>query len=212
MTAPDTTYLLVRVREGDRRALEELLERILPRIEMWVRRKSGRDVASKFDPLDCVQDVALNLVQYLPKVEIQDSDALYGLLYRMAVNTLQSKREYLMARRRRLTLERPLDAGGSVTLDPPDQGESPSMQVSRAERQAWIRFALALLPEDDQELIFRHHYDGESFVEIGEARGTTPDTQRMRFNRAMAKLNSIVGKLKRGRAGELAAEFGEDDD
>jgi len=206
-----TTMLLERARENDREALNDLLAHVMPRIEAWVRKTRGRAVAGKFDTLDCTQDVAMNLVQYLPTVVVRDSDMFHGLLYRMIVNSLKNKYEYLMARRRRLTRERPLTLETGIDLEPADPAESPSEVAVRGERQAWLRFSLALLPAEDQELIFRHHYDGELFVDLAEKAGLAPDAIRMRFNRAMTKLNSIMGKLRRGETATVVADLGDDD-
>lgn len=204
-----TLNLIRRTRDGDRAAMDELLRHVWPRIEGWIRRERGEAVRSRFDTIDCAQDVALGLVRYLPDVSIGDRETFHRILYRMIQNSLRNKYDYLMARRRRLTLEKPLAIDGPLELDPPDTRDSPSIEAGKAEMRAWIRFALALLPADEQELIFRRQFDGEAFADIGRALDLDPDAARMRFNRAMLKLNSLIRRLQQGDANALFAS--EDD-
>jgi len=196
---------LERIRAREAGALSELLDRYLPLIEQWVKKERGDHLRDGFETLDCVQDVALDLVRYLPNVEIANTDAFRGLLYRMIQNSLRNKHHYLNVRRRALTREQPLGPGTILHLDPPDEKQpTPSVEVANKEQQAWIRFALALMDPEDQELIFRRHFDGEPFETIG--RGLGISSARMRFNRARAKLMVLVGRLRRGQADQMASE------
>lgn len=201
----ETTLLLQRVKRQDQAALGELLRHLQPRIDRWVRRKRSPAVRARFETQDCSQDVVLNLIQYLPTMLIRDSDTFHALLYRMILNSLNNKQAYLMASRRRLTRERPLQTDASIALDPVGADTTPpDRKLEKSERDAWIRCAMSLLSADDQELIFRHHYDGQSFVEIGELLKSSPDAIRMRFNRAMTRMLSVIMKLREGRAAEVA--------
>jgi DNA-directed RNA polymerase specialized sigma24 family protein len=125
----------------------------------------------------------------------------------MIQNSLRNKYDYLTARRRSLAHEKPLDSDTVLDLDPPDpKGSTPSSIVHKEESSAWIRLGLALLDADDQELVLRHQFDGESFPQIARSVNAAPDAVRMRFNRAVLKLNSVIGRLRRGEAHELARE------
>lgn len=190
--------------------MDALLSHIWPRLQQWVRYELGKNVRSKFDSMDCAQDVATNLIQYLPTVEISDSATFERILVRMIQNSIRNKHDYLMARRRRMTRERPLD-GTSICLDPPAQGDSPSLHAAKNERRAWVRFSLALLAPEEQELIFRHKFDGEPFVDMSNDLGLTADAVRMRYNRALSRLGGIMSRLKQGEANLMfTAEAAED--
>jgi RNA polymerase sigma factor (sigma-70 family) len=203
-TSPATVYL-ERIRAQDEGALSELMESYMPLIERWVRKERGDHLRDGFETLDCVQDVAVDLVRYLPNVRIENTDAFRGLLYRMIQNSLRNKHHYLNVRRRTLATDQPLGPDTVIRLDPPDEHmPTPSVEVGNQEQQAWLRFALALLESEEQELILRRHFDGEAFEEIGKSMGTTPDGARMRFNRARAKLMVLVGRLRRGECAESA--------
>jgi RNA polymerase sigma factor (sigma-70 family) len=203
------TRLLRRIRDNDSGALAELLGAYGAQIERWVRKERGQVVGSRFETMDCVQDVTLDLVRYLPNVKIADSQAFRALLYRMIQNSLRNKYDYLTARRRSLAREQPIGTDTVLDLDPPDpRASTPSSLVAKEERRAWIRLGLALLDGEDQEVVLRHQFEGESFTDMSRSLGSTPDAVRMRFNRALIKLNTVVGKLRRGKARELADDLG----
>lgn len=202
------TVLLERIQARDREALELLLERIQPKIQRWIRKERGQLIRSKWDTLDLSQDVALELFLYLPRIGRANSKVLESILYRMIQNTLRDKHDQLMALRRRVTREQPLAGESPLDLDRPvEQVETPSEVAERREEKAWVRLALPLLQAEDEELIIRVKMNQESYVEIGEQEGSSPDAVRMRCNRAMARLTRLVGLLRRGQAGE-ALEIG----
>ena len=201
---PQVTRYLERIRANDRSALAELLDRYLDTIERWIRRERGDLVRSGFDTVDCVQDVALDLVRYLPTVKLESTDAFRGLVYRMIQNSLRNKHRYLQVRRRSLALEQPLDTETVIDLDAEDRdAKGPATILDERERQAWIRFALALMEPDDQEILMRRLYDGEAFREIGRRFSIEADAARMRFQRAKTKLYLMIGRLQRGDVAKL---------
>lgn len=203
----EITRYLERIRENDAGALADLLDRYLPVIETWVRRERGDLVRSGFETVDCVQDVALDLVRYLPNVEVANTEAFRGLVYRMIQNSLRNKYHYLQVRRRSLAREDPLGSDTVLRLDAIEESAAgPITVLDEREKQAWIRFALALMDPDDQVLLMRRIYDGESFPRLAEELAIEPDAARMRFNRAKAKLYLLIGRLRRGRLEELCSD------
>ena len=206
---PRTTLLIERARQQDEEALSELMDRYMPLIRHWVRDNAGPAVRARFETMDCIQDVVLQLLRYLPSVKIEDTEVFRRILYRMIQNSLRGKYEYLMACRRRMSLEQPLAGDTMLDLDPPDpDAPTPSQVVHNQERAAWLRLALPLLEPDQQELILSHKVEGKTFVTIGEERGESPDAVRMRFKRAMVKLSSTIGRLRRGEVRELVDDEG----
>ena len=55
-----------------------------------------------------------------------------------------------------------------------------------------------LLSPDEQQIIHLREWDKNAFSDIANQIGTTEDAARMRFNRALKRLASIVIKLQRG--------------
>lgn len=207
-----TTVLLDRVRDNDRAALGELLQRIQPLIEQWVRSSRGAAIKRRFDTVDTAQDVMVDLVQYLPKVKFADSETFRRVLFRIVQNTLRDEYDYLVARRRRLLREQPISTGTVIDLDEvPGPARPPEAGLERDEEIAWFRLALGFLPPLDQQLILRAEVDGESYPSIAKATGLTKDAARVRVNRALARLLTLKGRLRNGEIGAVAAEEPEDD-
>jgi len=204
-----TSILLERIRENDARALEVLLERILPRIRQEVHDRRPAMFGARFDTQDLSQDVAVDLIHYLPRIRCAKSEVLDAILRRVIRRTLNDTSKYLMALRRQVTRDRPLP--GDTVLDLQSTGkraESPSELAMRREQDAWVRLALPLLDPEDEELILRARLNGESYAEIARQRGEHADAVRMRCNRAVSRLTNLVGLLRRGRLEEALESAG----
>ena len=202
-----TTELLMRVRRQDRSALDDLLERYQSRMVEWARREGSPLVRGQFETMDSVQDVALTLIQYLPNIELTDSDAFQRLLYTMIRNSVRGKVKYLTAARRQIARVQPIADSTVLRLDPHDpDARSPDAVLSDEEEKGWVRLAIALLGPDDQELILRHELDGTTFVELGEELGLSPDATRMRCRRATARLAEAIERLRSGDLERVLAE------
>lgn len=194
-----TTVLLQRIRAQDKQALNDLLAQIQPEVEKCVRRIRSPQIKRYFDTLDTSQDFMVDLVRYLPGVQIEDGDTFRRLMFRMVKNTLLDQNDYIKAARRRLCDVQPLGSDTVLDLDLPRQIVSgPSTVVDQEEQNARIRLALGLLPPDEQELVLRHQFEHQTFGEIGKRMGLSEDAARMRFNRTMVKLTGLIGKLRRG--------------
>ena len=198
-----TTILLQRIHQNDRQALEELLVRLEPKIQKWVRSQRGQLIKRKWDTLDLSQDILMELVRYLPQVRSANSQVLDRILYRMIQNSLCDRHAQLTAARRNIAREQPLGSGTVLDLDPPrDKPETPSEVAAGREQKNWVRLALPLLPPGDEELLLRCKLGRESYVDFAKLEGTTPDAVRMRCNRALTRLTHLVGLLRRGHPDE----------
>lgn len=194
-----TEALLEDVRRSREGAVDALVEHILPDIARKVSLQMGARVKERFETGDCVQDVALGLVRYLPRVRARNGEMLRALLDRMVRNSLCNKADWLVAKREEVIRTTPIDGRSEIRLDPPDlEAATPSEMVLESERRAWVRIALALLDADDQELVLRREFDQESYETIGAALGISPDAARMRTRRARESLAKIIERLQKG--------------
>jgi RNA polymerase sigma factor (sigma-70 family) len=103
--------------------------------------------------------------------------------------------------------ERPLARDTVLELDPPVEQVAPAdRRLEIEEEEARIRFALELLDPDDRHLILRREWDGLDFARIGEELSISPDAARMRFHRALLRLQQRVGELSTGRLSDFLPE------
>ncbi len=203
-----TTMLLERARDRDAAALDELVKRLQPKIERWIRRERGDAIRQRFETMDLSQDVAMELIQFIPRLAVRNARVLDRVLYRMIRNTICDTSDRLSALRRRLTRERPLPSDTMLALDPPARKvPSPPQIADQNEQEAWKRVALALLPPADQELLLRRIEYREPWIDIGRSHDISADAARKKFSRVMARLVSIVSQLKRGGLERVLAEI-----
>jgi RNA polymerase sigma factor (sigma-70 family) len=114
-------------------------------------------------------------------------------------NLLRDKHDFYARRRRTAAREQPLDTG-VLCLDARARSTtSPSQGAARNEEEAWVRFALDLLPPEDRDVIVMREYEKMAFAAIGAQLGIAENAARMRFQRGLARLADQVAALRRGQ-------------
>ena len=107
--SPDrTTVLLQQWHDGDRCALEELLERNLSWLHGYVRQRMGGKLRERLESVDFVQGVAMDVLQYSPRFVVADEAQFRALLGKMLENNLAQKNAWLRAAKRDQDRENPL--------------------------------------------------------------------------------------------------------
>ena len=202
-----TLQLLRSWRGGDRAALDELVQRHLPWIRDYVRRRLGARIREKHESMDLVQDAVLDVLRYGPRFEVSDEDAFRGLLARIVENNIKDRRKWFERACRDQQRERSRFSDSVLALDPPRASvTNPAKRVAENERVEWVRLALELLDPGDRELILWREFDELSFREIAERLGCNENAARMRFQRALPRLAVKVAALKAGRVRRLLDE------
>lgn len=188
--------LIVKVKEGDRRALDELTRMIRPHVE----RQLGRYPVSDDDRLDLVQSTLLQVVRRIQSFRGDSSFTTW--LFRVTAN------EALMLMRSQRRLRARVVDG----VDLEDLGVLPSMRTTNhddaavnAERVAFVRLALGELPDDYRNIVVAHYHEELSLQEIAERFMVTESAVRSRLHRARVRLRAILSATPYGRA--LSAEI-----
>ena len=199
-TGSPTALLLDSWNAGDRTALDSLLERHLPWIELLVRRRLGPRLRRKHQTGDIVQEAVVKFLRYGPRIQIASDDAFRALFARIVENVLRDENDWFAARRRSLALEKPLPSTTILHLQAVRGTEdSPSRVVQKQEQEAWIRLGIELLDPKERTILVLHEWDRESFLKIGKRYGISKDAARMRFQRALKRLAGMVVMLRRGQ-------------
>jgi RNA polymerase sigma-70 factor (ECF subfamily) len=202
----DTVELLRKWHQGDRKALDRLVERDLPWIEARVRYRLGPHLRAKAETADFVQDTLAEVLAYAPRFVLASRAQFRALVARILENVLRDQNDRFRACRRALHRERPLPPDTQLALDAPrDPVTRPSEAAQEREWEGWVRLALELLDPPDRDLIILKQWDALSFVEIGNALGVSEDAARMRYHRALARL---AGEIQALRSGKLSGRSG----
>jgi RNA polymerase sigma-70 factor (ECF subfamily) len=203
-----TLDLLQRWHQGDREALELLLQRHLPFIRRYVSKRLGPALRGKGETVDFVQDAMVEFLRYGPRFLLADEGHFRALMVKVIENVLRDRHDWFTARRRDLRRERPLPRESLLGLDPPARSVTrPSQASARHEEEAWIRLALELLEPEDRRVIMLRTYEELSYGEIATRLGIGESAARMRFNRALPRLARKTRDLRQGRL-ERALESG----
>ncbi len=170
--------------EGDEAAASEVFRTYEPYLRMVVRQRIRPKFRPKFDSVDIVQSVWVDVLDHLRQgVRRFDSPAhLKNFLVRATLNRFIDR---LRSNRRAVDIERSIasDAVGTV----PETRTPPPSQVEEAE-ELWNRM-LELCPPAHRELL-RLRRQGLAATEIGARTGLNPGSVR----RILAQLASRIAQ------------------
>lgn len=201
-----TIVLLERWRDGDDKALHQLLEEELPWIRGHVNKRLGPLLRQLGDAEDYVQEAMVRVLKSGPQFRVSDRRHFRALLAVLIENTLREEHRFHRRERRNPDRRKPLPRDSVLDLDPPRRGVTrPSVVAHREEEAAWMELAMALLPATDSEVVRLREWGELPFSEIGEAMGMKENTARARFHRALSKLAHNFVQLRAGGLGSVLA-------
>jgi len=172
----DDVTLVMRARDGDMAAYEQLVRRY----QGPMYRLAVRMLSSKADAEDVVQEVFLTAWRRLG--QLQQDAALVGWLYRITTNRCLN-----VIRARRPTTDVPLDEQESRNPQP-----GPERAIEISEQMAALNTALQELTGEQRACWLLREVHGRSYDEIAQAVGTTRTAVRGRIARARGQLAEVM--------------------
>ena len=187
-----TIELLVKARDGNREAVEALLQRCLPQLKRWAHGRLPAAARGSLDTGDLVQETVLHVLRRLDHFEPRHVGAMQAYLRQSVVNRIRD--EVRRIGRQPPPLELPEDH--------PSDRTSPLEFAIKAEAYDQYRQALSRLSTKDRELVVGRIEVQWSLAEIAHRFGLrTVDAARMAVNRAVKRLTTDLASRKRiGRA------------
>lgn len=199
---PTATHLLLqRIGAGDQTALNELYNRYVTRVLATVRARLGAELRQKVESWDIVQETMMASLKNVSAFDQPSEGAFMKWLNQIVENRIRDQIDHFHAAKRDLRKESPLanprSSDSSSPLDIPEKSglPSPSHFFELNEDLARLEKALDQLPQATRELIVAVKIEGQTYQEIGDALGKSPDAVRMQFNRAMGALKRAFEKL-----------------
>ncbi len=190
-----TRTLLEAVRNGDIQALNRLLARYRPEMRRMLELRMSPQLRRRADPSDIIQEAKAEVSRRLPEY-LEQPVLPFRLWLRRITNDqlIMMRRRHLQARRRAVGRELPLPHRSSVDLARSllDPGPSPSEQIVAEELAQHLRAALALLPQDDQEILLMRAFEHLSNQEAAQVLGIEPVAASKRYGRAVLRLRKIL--------------------
>jgi RNA polymerase sigma-70 factor, ECF subfamily len=176
-----TIELVLKAQEGDRAAVEALLERCIPRLRRWAHGRLPPATRGMLDTGDLVQETVLHVLRRLDHFEPRHVGAMQAYLRQAVINRIRDEV-------RRITRQAP---PGELPDDLVSDEASPLETVLEGESYERYRAALARLDEKDRNLIVSRIEAQWTFADIAQRFGMpSPDAARMATARALRKLGA----------------------
>jgi len=182
-----TIELVVRARDGDRLAVEALLQRCLPGLKRWAHGRLPAAARGSLDTSDLVQETVLHVLRRLDHFEPRHVGAMQAYLRQSVINRIRD--EVRKVTRHPAPVELPADLVSELT--------SPLEVAVQSEAYEQYRQALAALVHRDRELIVARIEAQWSVSEIASRFGMpTTDAARMAVSRALKRLTARLHGTK----------------
>ena len=192
----DPIELIARARRGDETALGRLLEQSRNYLKLLARLQIDRQLQGKADASDLVQETFMEAVNDFPAFRgSSEGEWLAWLRQILEHNAADAVRKHVGTDRRDIRREIPFSSGSSSGLAPSiltAEGESPSQQVMREERELQLADALASLAPDHREVIVLRNLQRLAFEEVAVRMGRSRPAVQMLWTRAMRKLQETM--------------------
>lgn len=165
-----TRTLLRHYKEGDRKALAELLGRKEGNLLNWIRGFLGRR-KNKVDPQDILQEVNLHVVTKVDRFEDRFTGAfsrwMEGVARNKIRNALRKKKEHEIPS----ATEPGSSHEGPHHEGPKGREETPSETMAKQESRVHLLEALQVLPEPQRKVLWLRDFEELSFEEIAKRMG-----------------------------------------
>lgn len=195
MDVDPTQFLVRNAAEGDRRALESLLERYLPQVRAFVHLRLSPELRVKESGSDIAQSVCRELLQGLDQFRWRGEEAFRGWLFTAALRKVADRAQHYGAAKRELGREQaPHDAAHSAELlnRACVSLSSPSGHAIAREQAERIGLLFETLGEEEREVLTLARVAGLSRAEIGRRIGKSEGAVRVILHRALVKLSDAL--------------------
>ena len=182
-----TRDLLLSAKEGDEKALAEIMGRYLPRMRRWASGRLPVYARSLLDTNDLVQETLLRVIQSLDRIEVRGPGAFQAFVRQAVLNRIRDELRWAKLR----------PGADGVPEDIVDRASSPLENAIGADVLAQYERALAGLSEEERELLhLRIELDFDYDVIAGMTGRPSRDAARMAVQRALARLADGMGHLR----------------
>jgi RNA polymerase sigma-70 factor (subfamily 1) len=185
------------VRLRDTVALAAYMERRRPALLAFIEQRLGAGLRRKLEPQDVLQELAIKALHDLPQTDLTGRDP-FSWLCHLAGQCIVDGHRHFAAGKRAAAREVP----GNVPAGEGSQDfvallaaslTSPSQAVQRNERQARLQEALAVLPEEQREVLRLRYVEGLATKEIAQKLGKSDVATRVLLTRLVHRLQELLG-------------------
>lgn len=187
MALDRTQELLSVALDGDNSAQGELLERVRPRVVLWVASRMSKALRAKIEPDDLAQEILMAVHKSWGGFRGTEQRSFFAWLFRIAENRIRDQVDHFGARKRQAV---PLLSFSQT---------SPSTRAARAEMVIRIRTSLEDLSDDYRKVIQLVRLEERPVVEVAELMDRSPNAVRVLYCRALKAMRATM--VDRAKAG-----------
>lgn len=187
-------------RDGDNRAIGEILEAHRGYLLLLARIQIGRRLQSKADPLDVVQEAFLDAHRQMPQFRGQTLDEFGSWLRKILAGHLaQLVRRYLGSGARdvrlELSIEQELDSSSNPNAGLASEVSSPSESLRRHEELSLLAQLVERLPADYRDVLILRQIEELPFAEIAQRMDRSLDSIQKLWVRGLQKLRELMREM-----------------
>jgi len=198
LTVDDRTrHLVALAQDGDESALNRLCNVYGARVLWIIRLRMGRELRSKLESIDVVQDVLMSALKDLGDFTYKTQGDFLRWLSRIAENRLRGYIQRLHANKRDIRKEVRLDGYRPTAEDSVVAAldavvtTTPSAIMSKREDLDKLAKAIDALKPEYRQVIVLTKIEGLSYEEIGDRLSKSSEAVRKLASRALEELISI---------------------
>ena len=196
-----TQELLKNVADGDKSAMNRLMDRHRDAVRRMIQMRLDHAVARRVDASDVVQDVLMEASQRLNDYMQNPSMPFHLWLRQLAKDRIiDMHRRHRAAKRRSVDREQKLSGLGSDDQSAADLAAllkdaelTPAAAALRKEMEERFLVALDQLEENDREIVIMRHFEHLGNSEVAEALKLSAPAAGMRYLRAIRRLRELLG-------------------
>jgi RNA polymerase sigma-70 factor (ECF subfamily) len=188
---------IVRARAGDAQAISALIEQYRPYLRLLARLHVGKQLQSKLDGSDLVQEACLQAINSIEQFRGSSERELTAWLRQILTNAAINTRRHFAAQRRDIENEqRQHFDQSSQMLDKKfrDPGPSPSQRAVERENAVLLANALERLTNAQREVIILREFEGLKVVEIAKRMDRTEKSIQSLWARGVIALRALMSE------------------
>ena len=181
MGLEDTTRFIIKAFDGDDGAWNKLLERLRPRLVLWVATRLSPTLRAKEDPEDVAQEILMAVQKGRNGFARGDPKGFLAWVFKVAENRIRDLADYHGAQKRQ-----PLDAPRAF-----DQ-TSPSARAARHEQRDRLAHAMTLLTDDHRRVIQLLRIEELPVPEVAMILDRSENAVRILYCRSLKELRQVM--------------------
>lgn len=192
-----TQHLVALAKGGDESALNQLCKVYGPRVHWMIRLRMGKELRSKLESMDLVQDTLINALSGLDDFTYKSEGDFVRWLSKISENELRRSLKRLRTDKRDIRKEirfdnyNPTTESVFVGTHGPIDAMTPSVIMSRKEELDKLERAMDELKPEYREAIILTKIEGLSYKEISKRLGKSNDAVRKLVSRAIIALTNV---------------------